>query len=434
MPARVCNTDEAQIGLQYYLSTSDGTGGRLKTFPEDFRVEEISDHPPLDDQGRYTITTVTSNNWETNRLIRLLARTMRISQNRIGFAGTKDKRAITSQLMSFEAPPEALDMVDLKDVYFSEPYRSRKPIQIGDLIGNRFHITVRDCQLPEDDLMESLRGTAEALQRQKGFPNFFGVQRFGVARPITHRVGEHIVRGDLRAAVHCYLSEPSLYENQEVREMRAELVEESRFPSLLASMPKTMSFEKMMVEHLVRRPEDYAGAIRSLPSNLQMMFVHAYQSYLFNLMLSERMRRGLPLNEPLEGDVVIPVGEKNFPLHEQPQSVSARNLDLVARQTRMGRAFVTGILFGSESGYAEGIMGEIERSVIERENIQKDDFIVPGLPYCNSKGSRRELLCNFSDLRHEIVDEGYTVSFSLNKGNYATCLMREFMKSDMECY
>ena len=397
-------------------------------------MEEISDHPPLDDQGRYTIATVTSNNWETNRLIRLLARTMRISQNRIGFAGTKDKRAITSQLMSFEAPPEALDMVDLKDVYFSEPYRSRKPIQIGDLIGNRFHITVRGCRLSDDDLMESLRGTAEALQRQRGFPNFFGVQRFGVARPITHRVGEHIVRGDLRAAVHCYLSEPSLYENQEVREMRAELVEESRFPSLLATMPKTMSFEKMMVEHLVRRPEDYAGAIRSLPSNLQMMFVHAYQSYLFNLMLSERMRRGLPLNEPLEGDVVIPVGEKNFPLHEQPQSVSARNLDLVARQTRMGRAFVTGVLFGSESDYAGGVMGEIERSVIERENIQKDDFIVPGLPYCNSKGSRRELLCNFSDLRHEIVDEGYTVSFSLNKGNYATCLMREFMKSDMECY
>lgn len=434
MPSRECCTDEAGIGLQFYLSPTEGTGGRLKTFPEDFRVDEISDHPPRDDQGRYTIATVTSNNWETNRLIRLLARSMRISQNRIGFAGTKDKRAVTSQLMSFEAMPESLGMVDLKDVSFSDPYRSRRPIQIGDLIGNRFQIMVRDCHLSGVDLRDSIQGTVDSLQSQRGFPNFFGVQRFGVARPITHRVGELIVRGDLKGAVRCYLSEPSLYENQEVREMRERLMDESTHQSLLSSMPKMMSFEKIMVEHLVKRPEDYAGAIRSLPSNLQMMFVHAYQSYLFNLMLSERMRRGLPLNEPVEGDVVIPVGEKNFPLHEQPQSVSSRNLDLVARQTRMGRAFVTGVLFGSESEYAEGIMGEIERTVVERENIKRDDFIVPELPYCSSKGSRRELLCSFNDLRHNIVDEGYTVSFSLNKGNYATCLMREFMKSDMECY
>ncbi|MGE4275045.1 MAG: tRNA pseudouridine(13) synthase TruD [Candidatus Methanomethylophilaceae archaeon] len=434
MPPKACNTDEAGIGLQFYLSATPGTGGRLKSRPEEFIVDEISDHPPIDENGVYTITKVTSNNWETNRLIRLLARSMRISQNRIGFAGTKDKRAVTSQLMSFEAPPEMLDMVTLKDVSFSDTYLSRRPIQIGDLIGNRFQITVRECTLESDELSQSLLGTIEAISAHRGFPNYFGVQRFGVARPITHRVGEHIIRGDFRGAVQCYLSEPSPYERDEIRQMRQDLQKEEEFPGLIRDMPTTMSFEKMIVEHLIRRPEDYAGAIRTLPSNLQMMFIHAYQSYLFNLMLSERMRRGIGLNEPVEGDIVIPVGEKNFPQHDRPQTVTARNLDLVARQTRMGRAFVTGVLFGSESSFAGGEMGSIEQSIVQQEKVSREDFIVPGLPNCNSKGSRRELLCTVQDLGHRITDAGYEVSFSLNKGNYATCLMREFMKSDMECY
>jgi tRNA pseudouridine13 synthase len=100
----------------------------------------------------------------------------------------------------------------------------------------------------------------------------------------------------------------------------------------------------------------------------------------------------------------------------------------------MGRAFVTGVLFGSESSFAGGEMGSIEQSIVQQEKVSREDFIVPGLPNCNSKGSRRELLCTVQDLGHRITDAGYEVSFSLNKGNYATCLMREFMKSDMECY
>jgi tRNA pseudouridine synthase, TruD family len=422
-----CNTAEAGIGMKYYLTDVPGTGGKLKSYSKDFIVKEISKHPEDVDDGKFTIAEVTTDNWETNRLVRMLSRGMGISRERIGFAGTKDKRAITTQLMSFEGSPEMLDKITLKDVTIENAYRSRRGIQIGDLIGNEFEITVRDCVA--DDRIERIKDT---ILKTKGFPNYFGVQRFGTARPVTHLVGEHIVRGDLEKAVMAYISFPSVFEAEETQIARKLALED--LSEALKAMPKTMSFERMMTEHLIKRPDDFKGAISTLPTNLQMMFTHAYQSYLFNMMLSERMSLGLPINDPIEGDVAIPVNADGIPMHERPVVTTAKNIDLVAKQVRTGKAFITIPLFGSETQLSDGEMGKIERAVIGKENIKNDDFIVPGLPHCSSKGNRRETLCPMSDIQYTMGEGEYTMRFSLPKGNYATCLMREFMKSDMERY
>ncbi len=108
---RECRTAEADVGMRRYLCDSDGTGGHLKTEPEDFIVREISDPPRAKENGEYAIATVTTRNWETNRLIRIMSRSLGMSRTRIGFAGTKDKRAITTQLMSFRCPAEDLAKV-----------------------------------------------------------------------------------------------------------------------------------------------------------------------------------------------------------------------------------------------------------------------------------------------------------------------------------
>ncbi len=434
MPYRPCSTDEADIGMRYYLSPTDGTGGRLKATPQDFIVKEISNRPP-EKEGRFTIADVTSTNWETNRLVRLLARSMNISRERIGFAGTKDKRAVTTQLMSFECPKENIDKVDFKDLEFSNIYTSNRGIRIGDLIGNEFEIRVRDLTADMKDVPAIIDETAEVIRRTGGFPNYFGVQRFGVSRPITHLVGEAIVRGDLKKAVELYLSYPSENEGEEVSDIRKRLAHaKGDYSSILPDMPKTMGFEKVMAEHLARRPEDYRGAISEMPSNLQMMFTHAYQSYLFNMMLSDRMEHDLPLDAPVVGDIVIPLDSNKVPMHENPVLTTEKNIDLVTRQVRTGRAFISITLFGSDSRLAEGEMGEIERKVIENQKIEEKDFMVIGLPHCTSKGSRREIICPVKDLACEYDTDSYSVRFSLPKGNYATCLMREFMKSDMTDY
>ncbi len=429
-----CETAEKDIGLEFYHSDSHGTGGRIKAHAEDFEVDEISDLPPAKEGGRYTIAKVTTRNWEMNRLIKQLAGALRISRQRIGFAGTKDKRAITSQLMSFEMPPEALDSIELNDIWVSDVYQAARPIKIGDLIGNRFSVHVRECELQGDELSSALEHCKESLDSIGGFPNYFGVQRFGVARPITHLVGKSIVAGDFKQAVLTYLAHPSEYESPESKACRLELQQPDGRDDLLAEFPRGMNFERTLVEYLARRPEDYAGALRQLPDNLQMMFVHAYQSYIFNRILSERMRRGMPLHEPIEGDLVLTIGDKRVPIHERPIEVTSANMDLVADQVRAGKAFVSGLLFGSESRFAVGEMGEIERKAVEDEGLEPEDFVVPQIQRCSSRGSRREILCSYESLRADMAEDGYVLSFSLTKGNYATCLLREFMKADMKNY
>lgn len=425
---RECRTAEADIGMRYYLSDHDGTGGCLKSRPEDFVVREISIHPEAVNDGKFTIAEITSTNWETNRLVRMLSRGMGISRERIGFAGTKDKRAVTTQLMSFECPPESLNKISLKDIVISDVYQAKRSIQIGDLIGNSFEITVNDCNADPS----SLDAIRNIILGSGGFPNYFGVQRFGTARPITHIVGENIVKGDIKKAVMVYLSHPSEFEADEVRVARKTLADD--LEEAIRIMPKTMSFERIMAEHLAKRPDDHRGAIAALPSNLQMMFVHAYQSYMFNMMLSKRMELGIPINEPIEGDVVIPLDGNGTPIHERPVVATAKNMDLVSRQLSKGKAFITLPLFGSETEGTDGIMGDILDDVIKRENVTNDDFVVPGLQNCCSKGSRREIVCPIKEIDFVADDGKYTMRFSLPKGNYATCLMREFMKSDMECY
>ena len=201
MSFRKCTTAEADLGMLYYISDTEGTGGRLKACAEDFVVNEISSLPEPAENGKYTIFKVTARNWETNRMVRLLSREMGISRERIGFAGTKDKRAVTTQLMSVDAPPSILDNVSLQDLTISDAYTARRKVQIGDLIGNEFVIRASGVAKPMDEVKEICESVTSEIKKRGGFPNYFGVQRFGVMRPITHKVGELIVRGDLEGAV-----------------------------------------------------------------------------------------------------------------------------------------------------------------------------------------------------------------------------------------
>lgn len=423
-----CSSRETLIGLEVFFSEARGIGGRLKRSPEDFIVEEVSSYPERDDRGPYTIAKITAQNWEMNRLVRELSRALGISRDAIGFAGTKDKRAITSQLMSFMAPLDRVTGLNIHQVLVEGAYPSTKALTIGDLIGNRFRVRITDTDLKGQELASSIEDTAVALKRLGGYPNFFGVQRFGAVRPVTHEVGRWIVRGEFERAVMTYAGNPVPQESEEAREARGRLEERRDFRHALDYFPRTLTFERMVIGYLARHPEDYVGAIQVLPPNLQMMFVHAYQSYLFNLMLSERVRRGLPLDRPLVGDVVLPVDRRGLPDHDHGVPVTVRNLDLVERQVRNGRAHVSGVLFGSDSILSEGEMGDIERRIIEREGLEGRDFMVPQLHQCSSKGSRRELLGTIKDLRYEMTDEDVSFSFELNKGCYATSLLREFMK------
>jgi tRNA pseudouridine13 synthase len=425
---------EREIGIEVFYTSTKGTGGRLKVNYEDFIVNEISIYPEKADNGKYAIAKITSTNWETNRLVRMISKNLGITRNRITFAGTKDKRAITSQLFSIEAPVDDVKALSMHQVKVEDVYASKKHITIGDLVGNAFQIKLRHTDLKGAEMAAAVTQTRDELEAVGGFPNFFGVQRFGAIRPVTHLVGKHIVHGDFEKAVMIYIGNPNDEEEESSRIPRQRLQETMDFETAMREFPRTLTFERMLIGWVLRNPGDWSGAIRTLPPNLQMMFVHAYQSYLFNLILSERIRRGIPLDRPIVGDVVLPADKTGYADHDKPVPVTKFNLDLVEKSVRERKAFLSGVLFGSESKFAEGEMGEIERKVIETEGVKLNDFIVPQIAECNSRGSRRELLAPFKDLRLDCAEDSVDIAFTLGKGCYATVMLREFMKSDLLDY
>ena len=425
---------EFDLGLEVFLTAEvEGLGGKLRATAEDFQVDEVSILPPEDPAGRFVIAKVWHRNWEQNRLVRRLGTNLHVGRSRIGFAGTKDGRSVATQLMSFNAPIQDVQGLAIPDVKILEAYRSNRMISIGDLVGNTFMIRVSGID-PSKDAKGICDSVRSKLDEVGGFPNFFGVQRFGSIRPITHLIGKDLIRGDPEGAVMRYVANPTDDEDSEANSARRALAESLDFERAFKEYPPKLSFERTMIAYLRDKPGDYIGALRALPFNLLMMFVHAYQSYLFNRTLSERIRSGMSISLPEIGDLVLPLSKTNVPDHDNPILVTHDNLVKAVKMAKAGKAFVSGLLYGTESTFAEGRMGEIERAIIAGENIERKDFQVVGLRAASSKGTRRELLSPYKDLRIDIGEAEVVFGFTLNKGCYATSLLREFMKAEMTQY
>ncbi|MCX6662867.1 MAG: tRNA pseudouridine(13) synthase TruD, partial [Euryarchaeota archaeon] len=327
----------------------------------------------------------------------------------------------------------ALSKVYIKDVSFENIYESDIPVRIGDLLGNRFEIIVRNIE--RAIVPEQIKRLSSPIEAWGGFPNFYGIQRFGVIRPITHLVGKHIVQSDFEKAAMMYVAHPMIGENEVTYSLREELEKTRDYTKAFHSYPDALNFEKAMLNKLIQNPNDFIGAFKELPKNLLMMFVNAYESVLFNKMLSERIRRKIPIHHAIVGDIICPV-RKNVVTNDIIP-VRETNLDKVNKQISKKKAVVSGLLIGCDTVFAEGEMGEIEHAVIESEKIDPRDFIIPEIPFLSSSGSRRALLAlvpclewtlHIDELHEE--NQALTLRFELQKGCYATSLLREIMKSN----
>ncbi len=439
---------EAAVGMRYYVSETPGTGGRLRATDADFRVREREhfETEPVDaspDAYPYVVFRATLRGWDTNDFAARLSDTLGISRERIDWAGTKDKHAVTTQLFSVDKiDPESLPAIDGVDIEVCG--RAGRGLQFGDLAGNAFEVVISDAEEPANagDVtaeLASFAGRAESLTRDGavaatvGVPNYFGQQRFGSRRPITHEVGLAIVREDWEGAVMAYLGNPASAEPADTQAARAAVEDTRDWAAALEQYPHRLRYERSLLHELAEADgeptaETFRAALERLPSNLQRLFVHAAQSYAFNLMLSERLSRGLSFDEPIAGDVVCfadrdaPDGLV-VPDTDRLQRVDDRRLRSVTRHCQRGRAFVTAPLVGTDTELAEGEQGEIERAVLTDLDLEPGDFALPGR--FDSSGTRRAILVR-TDL--ELGTDPLTLSFALPKGSYATVLAREYLK------
>jgi len=199
----------------------------------------------------------------------------------------------------------------------------------------------------------------------------------------------------------------------------------------LDATPNRLGYERTML-HALADGGSFRDALETVPSNLQRLFVHAAQSFLFNRIVSERLERGLPLTRPVAGDVAC-FADRDAPADAdvavpdtgRTQRVTERRVESVTRHCERDRAFVTAPLIGTETDLADGEPGEVERTVLEDVDLEPSDFDLPD-PF-GSTGDRRALAVSTS---LDVDRDPVTFSFALPKGSYATVLLREYLKTD----
>lgn len=279
--------------------------------------------------GEYLHCTLYKENKDTMDALNLIARMLKIKVSNFGFSGTKDRRAATVQRISIHRQRDTNIIwlnTRLQGVKLGDFKYSKHPIQLGQHGGNEFVITLKNAEHSRGAncstavRLKMIRQSVHIGLRHLsdcGFINYFGLQRFGTHNIGTHELGIRILQGDFEGAVndilfvdkelaHAAQGIAPVHHNhngtdQNVHNQGAEdQLSRARALGLwfmtkdanaaLEILPKRFSAETSIIRHLARpgQHRDYMGALLTITRGLRMMYIHAYQSFVWNHVASYR--------------------------------------------------------------------------------------------------------------------------------------------------
>jgi tRNA(Glu) U13 pseudouridine synthase TruD len=311
---------------------------KLKQIPEDFIVKEHTKED-LQDEGEYLIFRMRKQNYTTENAVQELARALKIERKKIGYAGSKDSKAHTWQDISIKGiSKERIPNLKLKDIELEFKGRRKQPLSLGDLDGNHFEIVVRNI-------------TKKPLPDKKML-NLFGEQRF---QTNNAEVGLAIIKKDFKKTVDL-ISEASKQDKE------------------------------IFQEHLEKNKNDYVGALKKIPWKNLTMYIHAYQSKLWNEAVKEYISQSTPEED------------ESFPI------------------------------IGFSTEVEDERKKELYERALSRDKITQNDFVIRAIPDLTCSGSERKI---FAEIKHLHVGEleeddlnpgmkKCKITFSLGKGSYAT--------------
>ncbi|MDD2444585.1 MAG: tRNA pseudouridine(13) synthase TruD [Candidatus Nanoarchaeia archaeon] len=382
---------------------------KFKVNNQDFIVEEITKdekicsvnlnpsdkieipEKPLDSKREFLWCEFQKQNIDQFRALKEFSSQIRKGLQAIGFAGTKDKNAITCQQISIFNPDlELIKNFKHNNIQIKNFHWEKRKIKLGYLKGNHFKITLRAIEKKDSIQIIS------TINKTKNFPNYFGPQRFGSVRQNNPQIGKLIIKRKFKEAINTILTQQSQNERTEVNEARKRLSLEKDYKNALTYFPEYLKFERQILNYLVQNSEDYIGVINKIERKQFLMYIHSLQSLLFNQILESALLEKIDFN--IKGQQKIP-------------------------------------LFGYKSNIDSGKLGEIEEEILNQNNIQLQDFNIQEIPYLRVRGDLRNALISVEDIIADSEDDELfpeskkvILEFSLPSGVYATTFLNIFFE------
>lgn len=386
-----------------------GTGGVYKEQPSDFQVEEIPLYPCSGD-GEHLYLWTEKEGITTHELLNQLKRGLKLRESEIGYAGLKDARAKTRQMLSIPAKCAArLDALQLRNASILQLQRHSNKLRLGHLAGNRFTLLLRETA---PDARQRAEAILQAL-KQKGVPNRFGEQRYGILGN-SAKLGRLLLQQNYVDFCREIIGTPSLIRNSAWR-AAAEAYRQNDLAGCLQRLPKRMRDERRVVRTLLDGKGERQAAL-SLPRNLLRLYLSACQSLLFDQLLEQRLHR---LHHLETGDIA----------YKHDNGACFRVEDAATEQNRADRFEIspTAPLFGYKVMEATGPPGTREQKILETTGLTLKNWRVEkGLAM---PGERRPLRVPLHQPQVEqLTTDQLKLSFSLPKGSYATSVLLEIIK------
>lgn len=403
--------------LPYLTAATSGIGGRIKTRPEDFIVDEV----PLyaaSGEGTHTYFRIEKTGLATMQAVQQIARTLGRPPYDIGYAGLKDADAVTRQWLSVEhVDPERVRSLEVARIGVLEVGRHGNKLRLGHLAGNCFRIKLRDVDAGR---VGQVRAMMDVLTR-RGVPNYFGAQRFG-ARGDTWMIGRAFLRGDYAEALSLMLGRPGPRDYGQVRRAR-ELFEQGDYEGAARTWPYPFFNEKRLCRMVIKYKGNAERIFRSVDKQMRRFYVSAYQSQLFNQVVAARLDT---IDRLMAGDLAW----------KHANGAVFKVEDPAVEQSRCDAFEVspTGPLFGHRMTRADGRPGEMEQALLVEEGANPDEWKEG--PNHKVRGGRRSLRFRPQEPQ---VDSGQDdagpyieLAFMLEPGCYATTVLREICKAPEE--
>ena len=384
---------DSKIGITVYSTTFPGIGGKIRVQPEDFQVTELISEKvknSINDQNGYAVYKLKKKKIDTNHALSGIFRQKGI---RLKSLGLKDASAITEQFVCSGNKGKSIESFSSDKYSLEKLGYVKKPLSKKDMIGNHFKLKISDCQ-----------NNLESFMEYDKILNFYGYQRFGSKRPVTHLIGKAILQQDFDKTVDLILSFTSSYDSEENTEIRQKLSDKANYQQYFDQVPIQMDIERIVLKEMIEHGESIR-AIRAIPVSLRRFYVQAYQSFIFNQSLSAAFLDGEDLFEAQSGDVCF---DYNGIIGKYVKGMD-QNLALP---------------FVGYSYYKKTRFDFQISKILEQEEVSPKDFFIKEMQEASSEGGFRQAAIHCSNYSaHDNV-----VEFSLSRGSFATILLREIMK------